>query len=99
MLRSIYVRYPSSAPAPHNRDARRSALLTKRRAGTAGGDPGAAAATEEGGRQTSPLFEASLLATAVFLGTNPVAVKFAVGYNPPMPFGTMGFALGGSEGQ
>jgi drug/metabolite transporter (DMT)-like permease len=89
------VRYPSSAPAPHNRDARRSALLTKRRAGTAGGDPGAEAATEEGGRKTSPLFEASLLATAVFLGTNPVAVKFAVGYIPPMPFVTMRFVLAG----
>ena len=70
-------------------------MLTKRRAGTAGGDPGAEAATEEGGRKTSPLFEASLLATAVFLGTNPVAVKFAVGYIPPMPFVTMRFVLAG----
>ena len=70
-------------------------MLTKRRAGTAGGDPGAEETTEEGGRKTSPLFEASLLATAVFLGTNPVAVKFAVGYIPPMPFVTMRFVLAG----
>ena len=60
-------------------------MLTKQRGGTAGGDPGAEETTEEGGRKTSPLFEASLLATAVFLGTNPVAVKYAVSYIPPEP--------------
>ena len=70
-------------------------MLTKRRGGTAGGDPGAEETTEEGGRKTSPLFEASLLSTAVFLGTNPVAVKYAVGYIPPMPFVTMRFVLAG----
>jgi drug/metabolite transporter (DMT)-like permease len=52
-------------------------------------------ATRKGRRRASPLFEASLLATAVFLGTNPVAVKYAVGYVPPMPFVTLRFVLAG----
>ena len=42
-------------------------------------DSGAETPAGKGGRKTSPLFEASLLLTAVFLGTNPVAVKYAVG--------------------
>ena len=41
------------------------------------------------------LFEGSLLATAVFLGTNPVAVKYVVGYVPPLPFAAMRFVLAG----
>jgi drug/metabolite transporter (DMT)-like permease len=41
------------------------------------------------------LFESSLLATAVFLGTNPVAVKYAVGYVPPLPFAALRFVLAG----
>ena len=72
-------------------------MLTERKAGAAYGRSGSGAETAagEGGRRTSPLFEASLLATAVFLGTNPVAVKYAVGYIPPMPFVTMRFVLAG----
>ncbi len=46
-------------------------------------------------RKTSPLFEASLLSTAVLLGTNPVAVKYAVGYVPPLPFAALRFILAG----
>src|SRR5215213_10318073 len=52
-------------------------------------------AAQKGGRRASPLFESSLLATAVFLGTNPVAVKYTVGYVPPMPFVTLRFVLAG----
>ena len=72
-------------------------MLTERKAGAADARSGSGAesAAGKGGRRTSPLFEASLLATAVFLGTNPVAVKFAVGYIPPMPFVTMRFVLAG----
>ncbi|HEX4992782.1 MAG TPA: DMT family transporter, partial [Rubrobacteraceae bacterium] len=33
--------------------------------------------------------------TAVFLGTNPVAVKYAVGYIAPMPFVSIRFVLAG----
>ena len=47
------------------------------------------------GRRTSLLFEGSLLATAVFLGTNPVAAKYAVGYVPPLPFAALRFVLAG----
>jgi drug/metabolite transporter (DMT)-like permease len=49
----------------------------------------------KGESRTSLLFETSLLATAVFLGTNPVAVKYAVGYVPPLPFAAMRFVLAG----
>ncbi|HEU4492736.1 MAG TPA: DMT family transporter [Rubrobacteraceae bacterium] len=53
------------------------------------------AAASKGGRRLSPLFEASLLLTALFLGTNPVAVKYAVGYIPPMAFVSIRFVLAG----
>ena len=46
-------------------------------------------------RETSLLFEASLLSTAVLLGTNPVAVKYAVGYVPPLPFAALRFVVAG----
>jgi drug/metabolite transporter (DMT)-like permease len=72
-------------------------LLAEQRSDAAGvrDGTGAEAAAGKGGRKTSPLFEASLLLTAVFLGTNPVAVKYAVGYIPPMPFVTLRFVLAG----
>ncbi|HEX2180769.1 MAG TPA: DMT family transporter [Rubrobacteraceae bacterium] len=72
-------------------------MLTERKAGAADGRSGSGGETAagRGGRRTSPLFEASLLGTAVFLGTNPVAVKYAVGYIPQMPFVTMRFVLAG----
>jgi len=47
------------------------------------------------GRKTSVLFEASLLSTAILLGTNPVAVKYAVGYVSPLPFAALRFLLAG----
>jgi drug/metabolite transporter (DMT)-like permease len=47
------------------------------------------------GRKTSVPFEASLLSTAVLLGTNPVAVKYAVGYVSPLPFAAIRFVLAG----
>jgi drug/metabolite transporter (DMT)-like permease len=46
-------------------------------------------------RSTSLLFEASLLSTAILLGTNPVAVKYAVGYVPPLPFAALRFVVAG----
>jgi drug/metabolite transporter (DMT)-like permease len=49
----------------------------------------------KGGRKTSPLFEATLLSTAVLLGTNPAAVKYAVGFVPPLPFAALRFVLAG----
>ncbi|MBD0354446.1 MAG: DMT family transporter, partial [Rubrobacteraceae bacterium] len=55
----------------------------------------AGAADPKGERRTSLLFEGSLLATAIFLGTNPVAVKYAVGYVPPLPFAALRFVLAG----
>ena len=63
-------------------------------AGARGGS-GEETAAGKGDRKTSPLFEASLLSTAVFLGTNPVAVKYAVGYIPPLPFVTLRFVVAG----
>jgi drug/metabolite transporter (DMT)-like permease len=39
--------------------------------------------------------EASLLLAVLFLGTNPVAVKFAVGEVPPLPFVALRFTLAG----
>ena len=56
---------------------------------------GAEAADARDGRKTSLLFEASLLSTAVLLGTNPVAVKYAVGYVPPLPFAALRFVAAG----
>ena len=41
------------------------------------------------------LVEVSLLLTAVFLGTNMVAVKYAVSYIPPLLVVAIRFALGG----
>ena len=72
-------------------------LLTRRKVEPAGarGGSGEETTAGKGGRKTSPLFEASLLSTAVFLGTNPVAVKYAVGYIPPLPFVTLRFVLAG----
>jgi drug/metabolite transporter (DMT)-like permease len=72
-------------------------LLTRRKVESAGarGGSGEQTTAGKGGRKTSPLFEASLLSTAVFLGTNPVAVKYAVGYIPPLPFVTLRFVLAG----
>jgi drug/metabolite transporter (DMT)-like permease len=69
-------------------------LLTKGRDGAAGARAAAGASAKEG-RRTSPLFEASLLSTAVLLGTNPVAVKYAVGFVPPLPFAALRFVLAG----
>ena len=72
-------------------------MLTERitrPAGTRDGSRvGAVAAKDK--RRTSLLFEGSLLATAVFLGTNPVAVKYAVGYVAPLPFAALRFVLAG----
>jgi drug/metabolite transporter (DMT)-like permease len=56
---------------------------------------GAEAASVKEGRRTSRLFEASLLSTAVLLGTNPVAVKYAVGFVPPLPFAALRFVAAG----
>ena len=72
-------------------------MLTRRKVESAGarGGSGEETTAGKGGRKTSPLFEASLLSTAVFLGTNPVAVKYAVGYIPPLPFVTLRFVLAG----
>jgi drug/metabolite transporter (DMT)-like permease len=41
------------------------------------------------------LFEASLLSTAIVLGTNPAAVKYAVGFVPPLPFAALRFIVAG----
>ena len=65
--------------------------LTERRLEHAG----AGSVRAKGGRKTSPLFEASLLSTAVLLGTNPVAVKYAVGFVPPLPFAAIRFVAAG----
>jgi drug/metabolite transporter (DMT)-like permease len=72
-------------------------LLTKRRVEPTGTHNGSVAeyAPMKYGGKTSLLFEASLLSTAVFLGTNPVAVKYAVGFVPPLPFAALRFVLAG----
>src|SRR5918999_6593319 len=72
-------------------------LLTRKKGGPGGAHHGSSveSAAPKNRRKTSPLFEASLLSTAVFLGTNPVAVKYAVGYIPPLPFVTLRFVLAG----
>src|SRR5215211_2490692 len=72
-------------------------LLTRGRiegTGTHDG-PGVGSGPAQDGRKTSVLFEASLLSTAILLGTNPVAVKFAVGYVSPLPFAALRFLLAG----
>jgi drug/metabolite transporter (DMT)-like permease len=72
-------------------------LLTERRiegTGTRDGS-GVESAPAKDGRKTSKVFEASLLSTAVLLGTNPVAVKYAVGYVSPLPFAALRFVLAG----
>ena len=56
---------------------------------------GVGSAPARDGRKTSVLFEASLLSTAILLGTNPVAVKYAVGYVSPLPFAALRFVLAG----
>jgi drug/metabolite transporter (DMT)-like permease len=72
-------------------------LLTKGRIERTGSYDGSGveSAPVEGGRKTSPLFEASLVSTAVLLGTNPAAVKYAVGFVSPLPFAALRFVLAG----
>jgi drug/metabolite transporter (DMT)-like permease len=72
-----------------------STLLTKGRVRPAGVRDAPEAAAERDGRETSLLFEASLLSTAILLGTNPVAVKYAVGFVPPLPFAALRFVAAG----
>ncbi len=49
----------------------------------------------DGGRKAALLAEASLLSAAFALGTNPVAVKYAVGEVPALPFVAFRFAMAG----
>ncbi len=72
-------------------------LLTKKKVGLESGHDGTSvgSAVPENRRKTSALFEASLLSTAILLGTNPVAVKYAVGYVPPLPFAALRFVAAG----
>jgi drug/metabolite transporter (DMT)-like permease len=49
----------------------------------------------DGAKRSALLLEGSLLSAAVALGTNPVAVKYAVAYIPPLPFVALRFALAG----
>ncbi len=72
-------------------------LLTKKKARSEGGHDGSSvgSAVPKNRRKTSALFEASLLSTAILLGTNPVAVKYAVGYVPPLPFAALRFVAAG----
>jgi drug/metabolite transporter (DMT)-like permease len=62
---------------------------------TASKDGSGVEESAKGGRNNSPLFEATLLSTAVLLGTNPAAVKYAVGFVPPLPFAALRFVLAG----
>jgi drug/metabolite transporter (DMT)-like permease len=50
---------------------------------------------EDGKGRAAVLTEASLLLAVFFLGTNPVAVKFAVTDVPPLPFVAIRFVLAG----
>jgi drug/metabolite transporter (DMT)-like permease len=50
---------------------------------------------DDGKGRTAVLTEASLLLAVFFLGTNPVAVKFAVLDVPPLPFVAIRFLLAG----
>jgi drug/metabolite transporter (DMT)-like permease len=72
-------------------------LLTKKKGRPGGYDDGSSvgSASPKNRRKTSPLFEASLLSTGVLLGTNPVAVKYAVGYISPLPFAALRFVVAG----
>ena len=72
-------------------------LLTRGRNARAGSHDGSDVETAAGkdGRKTSLLFEASLLSTAVLLGTNPAVVKYAVGFIPPLPFSALRFVAAG----
>ncbi len=72
-------------------------MLTRGRIESTGSHDGsgAEAAAGKGARKASVLFEASLLSTAVLLGTNPVAVKYAVGFVPPLPFAALRFVAAG----
>jgi drug/metabolite transporter (DMT)-like permease len=47
------------------------------------------------GKRSAMLSEASLLSAAIALGTNPVAVKYTVGDNPPLPFVALRFTCAG----
>jgi drug/metabolite transporter (DMT)-like permease len=47
------------------------------------------------GKRSALLSEASLLSAAIALGTNPVAVKYAVGDIPPLPFVALRFTCAG----
>jgi drug/metabolite transporter (DMT)-like permease len=47
------------------------------------------------GKRSAMLSEASLLSAAIALGTNPVAVKYAVGDIPPLPFVALRFTCAG----
>ena len=49
----------------------------------------------DGDKRSALLSEASLLSAAIALGTNPVAVKYAVGDIPPLPFVALRFACAG----
>ena len=73
------------------------ALLTRGRNARPGSHDGSDVETAAGkdGRKTSLLFEASLLSTAVLLGTNPAVVKYAVGFIPPLPFSALRFVAAG----
>jgi drug/metabolite transporter (DMT)-like permease len=68
---------------------------TKGRRGGSDDGSGAGSSAPMNRRETSLLFEASLLSTAFLLGTNPVAVKYAVGYVPPLPFAALRFVVAG----
>jgi drug/metabolite transporter (DMT)-like permease len=68
---------------------------TKGRRGGSEDGSGVGSSASRNRRKTSPLFEVSLLSTAVLLGTNPVAVKYAVGYVPPLPFAALRFVVAG----
>jgi drug/metabolite transporter (DMT)-like permease len=70
-------------------------LLSERITRLAGAHDGSRVGAAKDKRRTSLLFEGSLLATAVFLGTNPVAAKYAVGYIAPLPFAALRFVLAG----
>ena len=63
--------------------------------GCAGGAWGIESTAVDGGRRETLLFEASLLSAAIALGTNPVAVKYAVGGISPLPFVALRFTSAG----
>src|SRR3712207_7098475 len=72
-------------------------VLTEKRGRAERGhdDSSVGAAVPKNRRKTSALLEGSLLSTAILLGTNPVAVKYAVGYVPPLPFAALRFVAAG----